>query len=83
MKKDMNKLDKILIIATCLAISFTIATMIIYTIKGWQFDTLITCFLGLFGGIEPIITGIIQISKYKHKIKDEKGDNDNELLDLV
>ncbi len=72
MKKELNKIDKILIIASCLAVSFAIATMIIYTIKDWQFDTLITCFLGLFGGIEPIATAGIQIAKYfKNREKEE------------
>ena len=76
----MNTIDKILIVVEVQIIAFTIATIIIYTINGWQFDTLITCFLGLFGGVEPVITGIIQVAKYKHK---GKGDEDDGVSDMV
>lgn len=70
--KKMNTLDKVLLIVEVQIVAFTIATIIIYTIKEWQFDTLITCFLGLFGGIEPAITGGIQIAKYfRNKEKEE------------
>ena len=74
--KKFNTLDWILLIVEVQILSFTIATIIIYTLNGWQFDTLVTCFLGIFGGIEPIIAGAIQISKYKHK----KGDEDNDVV---
>ena len=71
--KKLNTLDKILIIVEIQVITFTVATMIIYTRKDWQFDTLVTCFLGLFGGIEPVVTGGIQIAKYfKNRNKQEE-----------
>ena len=80
--KKWNTLDRILLIVEIQILAFTATTIIIYTIKDWQFDTLIASFLGLFGGIEPIITGIIQIAKYKHKRKDKEDTdetgNDNE-----
>ena len=71
--KKLNTLDWVLLVVEVQIIAFTIATIIIYTINGWQFDTLVTCFLGIFGGIEPIIAGAIQIGKYKHK-KGDKND---------
>ena len=73
--KKLNTLDKILIIVEVQVIAFTVATMIIYTRKEWQFDTLVTCFLGLFGGIEPVVTGGIQIAKY---FKNRKREEDPE-----
>ena len=76
----MNTIDKILIVIDVQVMAFTIATIIIYTINGWQFDTLITCLLGLLGGIEPVITGLIQIAKYKHK---GKGEEDDGISDMV
>ncbi len=65
--KKWSTLDWILFIVEVQIIAFTVTTMIIYTTKGWQFDALITCFLGLFGGIEPIVTGAIQIVKYRKR----------------
>ena len=73
--KRLNTIDKVLIIADIQAVAFAVTTIIIYTIKDWQFDTLITCFLGLFGGIEPIATAGIQIAKYfKNRKKEEDPD---------
>lgn len=62
----MNTLDKVLIILASFLFLFIVATMIIYTLNGWQFDTLITCVLGA-GGVESIAGAFIQIAKYKHK----------------
>jgi hypothetical protein len=62
----MKTLDKILMIVGIFLALFIIATVIIYTMNGWQFDTLITCVLG-GGGIEVITSAFIQIAKYKHK----------------
>ena len=76
--KKWNTLDRILLIVEIQILAFTATTIIIYTIKDWQFDTLIASFLGLFGGIEPIITGIIQIAKYKHKEIDDGRTDDIE-----
>lgn len=73
--KRLNTIDKVLIIADIQAVAFAVTTIIIYTIKDWQFDTLVTCFLGLFGGIEPVVTGSIQIAKYfKNRKKEEDPD---------
>lgn len=80
MKKKINTLDKVLIILASFLFVFIISTVVIYTIKDWQYDTLITCVLG-GGGIEVIASAVIQISKYKHKDKQEVEDepgNDNE-----
>ena len=67
--KKFNTLDKVLIGLASFLFVFIVATLIIYTLNGWQFDTLITCVLGS-GGIEVIASAFIQIAKYKHK-KDE------------
>lgn len=64
--KKLNTLDKVLIGLASFLFVFIVATLIIYTINGWQFDTLITCVLGS-GGIEVIASAFIQIAKYKHK----------------
>ncbi len=79
MKKKMNNLDKVLIVLSVAIFSFVVATMIIYTVKGWQFDTLIQCFLGA-GGLESFVTGGIQIAKYFKRKGDDNNDtgNDNE-----
>ena len=62
----MNTLDKVLIILASFLFLFIVSTMIIYTLNGWQFDTLITCVLGA-GGVESVAGAFIQIAKYKHK----------------
>ena len=67
--KKFNTLDKVLIGLASFLFAFIVTTLIIYTVNGWQFDTLITCVLG-GGGIEVIASAVIQIAKYKHK-KDE------------
>lgn len=69
--KKLNTLDKVLVILASFLFVFTVATVIIYTYNGWQYDTLITALMGA-GGIESIAMAFIQISKYKHK----KGDTD-------
>ena len=68
--KKLNTLDKVLIILALFLFAFIVSTMIIYTIKDWQYDTLITCVLGA-GGIETLATAGIQIMKYKKGIKEE------------
>ena len=65
--KKLNTLDKVLIILGIYLFLFITATMIIYTIKEWNYDTLITCVLGA-GGVESVAGAAIQIAKYfKHK----------------
>ena len=70
--KKLNTLDKVLIGLASFLFVFIVATMVIYTVNGWQFDALITCVLG-GSGIEVIASAVIQIGKYKHK-KDESED---------
>ena len=73
----MNTLDKVLIILASFLFLFITVTVVIYTMNGWQYDTLITCVLG-GGGAEVIATAIIQIGKYKHKEANNDNGNDNE-----
>jgi len=69
----MKTLDKVLIIVGVFLASFIVATVIIYTVNGWPYDTLIPCVVG--GSVlEAINTMIITVSKVKHG----KQDDDNE-----
>lgn len=72
MKKRLNNLDKVLIALAIFLFAFIVSSMIIYTIKDWQYDTLITMVLS-GSGVEVLAAAIIQIAKYKHK-----GDNNND-----
>lgn len=66
--KKLKTLDKVLVILGMFLFTFITITVVIYTIKDWPYDTLITMVLG-GSGIEVISTAIIQIGKYK------RGDN--------
>ena len=78
MKKRLNNLDKVLIAMAIFLFAFIVSSMIIYTIKEWQFDTLIAMVLS-GGGIEAIAGAIIQVAKYKLKGgTDNDTGNDNE-----
>jgi hypothetical protein len=70
--KKLKTLDKVLLGIAAFLFVFIVATVVIYTMNGWQYDTLITCVMG-GGGAEVIATAVIQVAKYKHK-----GDNDDE-----
>ena len=74
-KNKLNKLDKVLIFLALFLFAFILATIIIYTVNGWQFDTLITCVLGA-GGIESIAGAFIQVAKYKHKTDESEDEED-------
>lgn len=76
-KSKLNTLDKVLIILALFLFVFIVSTVIIYTVKDWQYDTLITCVMG-GGGAEVIATAVIQVAKYKHK---DKGESDDELVE--
>ena len=67
--KNLNKLDKVLISLALFLFAFILATIIIYTVKDWQYDVLVSCVLGA-GGIESLAMAFIQIAKYKHKKDD-------------
>ena len=67
--KKLNTLDKVLLGLASFLFVFIVATIVIYTIKDWQYDTLITMVLG-GSGAEIFASAIIQVAKYKHK-KDE------------
>lgn len=73
--KKLKTLDKVLITLASFLFAFVVATIIIYTYNGWQYDTLITCVLG-GSGIEVIASAVIQIGKYKHKKDESEVDED-------
>ena len=77
--KKLNNLDKALIAVGTYIALFITASIIIYTIKGWNFDVLITATLS-GGGLEAIIGGFIQYGKYKHR-KETDNDTGNDIED--
>ena len=69
----MKTLDKVLIIIGVFLAAFIIATVIIYTYKGWQYDTLIPCVVG--GSVlEAINTMLITVTKIKKGKIEESSD---------
>lgn len=75
--KKFNTLDKVLIILASFLFVFIVSTVVIYTVKGWQYDTLITMVLS-GSGVEALATAIIQVAKYRHKGENNDTGNDNE-----
>lgn len=71
--KKLNTLDKVLITLALFLFLFITSTVIIYTIKDWQYDTLITMVLG-GSGAEIFASAIIQVAKYKHKKDDDESE---------
>lgn len=78
-KQKLNTLDKVLVILASFLFLFITSSVVIYTVKDWQYDTLITMVLS-GGGVETVAAAVIQIAKYKHKDKEADNDtgNDNE-----
>lgn len=69
----MKTLDKVLIIVGGFIAAFIVATVIIYTVKDWQYDTLIPCVVG--GGIlETVNTMLITVHKIKRGASDVTND---------
>ena len=60
----MKTLDRVLIIVGSFIGAFIVATVVIYTVNGWQYDTLIPCVVGS-GLLEAVNTMIITVSKIK------------------
>lgn len=73
--KKIKTLDLVLIIVGLYALSFVVATVIIYTINGWQYDALFPYALCI-SGVEGICSMIITVSKYKHKIDISEEEED-------
>lgn len=74
----MKTLDRVLIIVGAFLGAFIIATVIIYTVNGWQYDVLIPCVVGS-GILETVNTMIITVNK----IRRGKIDVDNDIGDSV
>ena len=77
----MKTLDKVLIIVGGFIAAFIVATVIIYTYNGWQYDTLIPCVVGS-GLLETVNTMIITITKIKRNAGNENVNNDLECSDI-
>lgn len=60
----MKTLDKVLIIVGSFIAAFVIATVVIYTVNGWPYDTLIPCVVGS-GILETVNTMLITVNKIK------------------
>lgn len=72
----MKTLDKVLIAVGAFLAVFIVATVIIYTVNGWQYDVLIPCVLG--GGLlETVNTMIITVNKIRRgkDVLDDCGDS--------
>ena len=74
--KKLNTIDKVLIILALFLFTFIVTTIIIYTIKEWRYDTLITMVLG-GSGVEVFASAVIQVAKYKHKDKGEEREDES------
>lgn len=72
-KPKMKTLDKVLVIVGIFLAAFIIATVVIYTYNGWQYDVLIPCVVGS-GLLETVNTMIITVNKIRHKTVDEAQD---------
>jgi hypothetical protein len=66
----MKTLDKILMIVGIFLALFIIATVIIYTMNGWQYDVLIPCVVGS-GLLETVNTMLITVHKIKKGVQDD------------
>lgn len=66
----MKTLDKVLIIVGIFLALFIIATVIIYTMNGWQYDVLIPCVVGS-GLLETVNTMLITVHKIKKGVQDD------------
>ena len=77
--KKLNTIDKVLIILASFLFVFIVSTVVIYTVKDWQYDALITMVLGR-SGVEVFASAIIQVAKYKHK---DKGEEEDGVSDVV
>ena len=60
----MKTLDRVLIIVGGFLAAFIVATVVIYTIKGWPYDVLIPCVVGS-GVLETVNTMIITVNKIR------------------
>ena len=76
--KVVKTLDKVLIIVGAFLGAFIIATVIIYTVNGWQYDVLIPCVVGS-GILETVNTMLITVNK----IKRGKIDDSNDIGDSI
>lgn len=72
----MRTLDKVLIIVGSFVAAFVVATVIIYTVNGWQYDVLIPCVVGS-GILETVNTMIITVNKIRRgaNVADDIGDS--------
>lgn len=68
--RKMKKRDKILLTVGVVLGVFIIYTLAVYTIRGWQWDSLFPYVLGV-GGIVDVMTAVIAITDKKEGKKHE------------
>lgn len=69
--RKMKKRDKILLTVGVVLGVFIIYTLAVYTIRGWQWDSLFPYVLGV-GGIVDVMTAVIAITDKKEGKKHEE-----------
>lgn len=75
-KKEKKTRNKILFAVLGAMGTFILYTVIFYSIKGWQWDSLFPYVLGI-GGVVDVATAAVAIVKTKH----DKEDNDYGIQD--
>ena len=74
--KSLRDLDLYVRFCIFIAIIFTVAVLVIFTITGAEPSTLITCFFAMFGG-EIFACAMIKLFKMKWRENDDGSDSND------